>query len=63
MTLERVIDTTLNGTGDSDAHLMTIFGITTGIRAKTILELGVREVPQLSPSHGCKVDGWTRCQC
>ena len=42
MNLEHVINTSLNGTGDSDAHLMTIFGITVGIKAKTILELGVR---------------------
>jgi len=42
MNLEHVINTSLNGTGDSDAHLMTIFGIVLGIKAKTILELGVR---------------------
>jgi predicted O-methyltransferase YrrM len=31
-----------NGVGDSDHHLVTIFGLTLQIRAKKILELGVR---------------------
>jgi predicted TPR repeat methyltransferase len=31
-----------NGIGDSDHHLVTVFGLTLQIRAKKILELGVR---------------------
>jgi hypothetical protein len=32
----------INGSGDSDRHLMTIFSIALGVKAKKILELGVR---------------------
>jgi len=32
----------LSGTGDSDAHLLTLYGIALSLKAKTILELGVR---------------------
>jgi len=40
--MERLIQTALTGTGDSDAHLVTLFGVAISLRAKTILELGVR---------------------
>ena len=37
-----LIDKTKSGKGDSDKHLMALFGITLGANAKTIIELGVR---------------------
>lgn len=37
-----IINDVINGNGDSDRHLMTIFSIALGIKAKKILELGVR---------------------
>lgn len=41
--MNNLIQTSLYGKGDSDAHLVTMFGIALSIRAKTILELGVRD--------------------
>jgi nucleoside-diphosphate-sugar epimerase/predicted O-methyltransferase YrrM len=40
--LTDVIQTTLSGTGDSDQHLATMFSIVLQLKAKRILELGVR---------------------
>ena len=40
--LSDVIQTTLFGTGDSDQHLATIFSIVLQLKAKKILEIGVR---------------------
>ena len=40
--MEALTETVLSGTGDSDAHLLTLYGIALSIKAKTILELGVR---------------------
>ena len=40
--IDYIVETTLNGNGDSDAHLAAIFGIALSIKAKTIVELGVR---------------------
>jgi predicted O-methyltransferase YrrM len=40
--MEHIIDKTINGTGDSDAHLMSLYGMCIGIKSKNILELGVR---------------------
>ena len=37
-----LIEKTKNGSGDSDRHLMSLFGIALGSKAKTIIELGVR---------------------
>lgn len=37
-----LINKTMNGTNDSDQHLMTLFSMVLQIKAKTILELGVR---------------------
>jgi len=39
---EKFLNTTLTGEVDSDQHLVTLFGITLQIKAKKILELGVR---------------------
>ena len=40
--LPSVLDDVINGNGDSDRHLMTLFSIAIEIKAKRILELGVR---------------------
>lgn len=42
MSLSELESTVLNGTGDSDKHLMTLYSIAIGMKAKRILELGVR---------------------
>jgi hypothetical protein len=42
-TMSALILTTLHGNGDSDGHLMSILGLVLGLRAKHILELGVRQ--------------------
>lgn len=41
--MNTIIEKTLNGTGDSDRHLTTLFGMILGQRPKRILELGVRD--------------------
>lgn len=40
--LEKILEKTIIGSGDSDKHLMTLFSIAISINAKNILELGVR---------------------
>ena len=40
--IEKIITKTLNGTGDSDKHLMLLYSLVIGSGAKTIIELGVR---------------------
>jgi predicted O-methyltransferase YrrM len=40
--MNTIVDKTLNGDGDSDRHLTTLFGMVLGQRPKRILELGVR---------------------
>lgn len=40
--LEDMIKRTVSGTNDSDAHIMTLFGLTLGLKAKNVLELGAR---------------------
>jgi predicted O-methyltransferase YrrM len=40
--IDYLIDKVLNGGGDIDAHVLTLFSIALSIKAKTILELGVR---------------------
>lgn len=42
-------DTVLNGPGDSDAHLATLYGIALSLKAKRILELGVRNGTTTEP--------------
>lgn len=42
MHIRSVYESTIHGNGDSDHHLMTLFSIAIQIRAKRILELGVR---------------------
>ena len=40
--LDNIIEDVVNGGGDSDKHLMTLFSIAIGMKSKKILELGVR---------------------
>ena len=40
--MESLIDTTLHGQGDSDSHMVTLFGMVLSLKARNILELGVR---------------------
>lgn len=40
--MDKIIERSLNGTGDSDRHHLTLLGIGLSIGAKNILELGVR---------------------
>jgi len=42
MSLSELESIVLNGAGDSDRHLMTLYSIAIGMKAKRILELGVR---------------------
>ena len=43
------LNKTINGTADSDQHLVTLFGITLQLKAKNILELGVRDGDTTEP--------------
>ena len=40
---QQLVTTTLAGTDDSDSHVMMLFAISLGMKAKTIVELGVRK--------------------
>jgi len=40
--LEQLVNTVIEGIGDSDKHLLTLYSIALSINAKNILELGVR---------------------
>ena len=40
--IEDILKTTIEGTGDSDKHLMTLFSLVISLNAKNIIELGVR---------------------
>ena len=40
--LNKLINKTITSNGDSDRHLMTLFGIALGCKGKTYIELGVR---------------------
>lgn len=40
--LRQILEMTLNGNGDSDKHIMTLFSIALGGKSKNIIELGVR---------------------
>jgi len=41
--IPQLINTTINGKGDSDKHLITLFSLVLQLNAKNILELGVRK--------------------
>src|SRR5688500_7678408 len=41
--LRSILNRTLHGQEDSDAHLMTLFSLVINLKAKNVLELGVRE--------------------
>ena len=40
--LTKILEMSLNGNGDSDKHIMTLFSIAIGGKSKNIIELGVR---------------------
>ena len=40
--LKKLLDKTINGTGDSDQHVMTLFSIAVASKSKVLVELGVR---------------------
>jgi predicted O-methyltransferase YrrM len=40
--MNTLIEQTLNGTGDSDQHILTLFSIAVACKGKTFIELGVR---------------------
>ena len=40
--INKIIEKTINGTDDSDGHLLTLFSIAVSSKAKVMLELGVR---------------------
>lgn len=40
--LKQLVNTVIDGVGDSDKHLLTLFSIALSINARSILELGVR---------------------
>ena len=46
---QKVLNRTLTGTEDSDQHLVTMFAIAVQIKAKKILELGVRSGTTTEP--------------
>jgi predicted O-methyltransferase YrrM len=47
--LGKIVNRTWTGHGDSDQHLMTLFSIALGVKAKNILELGVRDGTTSTP--------------
>lgn len=47
--INKLIDKTLTGKGDSDQHLMTLFSLTIQTKAKNILELGMRQGTTTEP--------------
>jgi predicted O-methyltransferase YrrM len=53
--LPGVIEQSINGTGDSDRHLLTLFSVALATRGATYLELGVRDgsttLPLLLAAH------------
>lgn len=52
--LGQILTTTLQGKGDSDQHLMTLFSLVLQTKAKNVLELGVRHGDTTLPlSLGC----------
>ena len=49
MSLEELESITINGKGDSDKHVLTLYAIALGSQAKRILELGVRNGDSTRP--------------
>lgn len=49
VTVDDLVDQTINGTGDSDAHALILYSIALSIKAKTIIELGVRDGCSTAP--------------
>lgn len=56
--LEQISNTVIEGKGDSDKHLLTLYSIALSINAKNILELGVRNGSTTLPLLlACNVTG------
>ena len=49
MSLQELESITINGSGDSDRHVLTLYAIAVGSKAKRILELGVRNGDSTRP--------------
>ncbi len=49
--MDKFIDKALNGDGDSDRHLISLFALALASRGKTYVELGVREGHTSEPLH------------
>lgn len=47
--IDKLFSRTLTGTGDSDKHLMTLFGIALGCPGNIFIELGVRDGATTAP--------------
>lgn len=47
--IESFLDKSINGNGDSDRHIMSLFSIALASKAKNIIELGVRKGDTTSP--------------
>ena len=61
-TIKKIIETTINGEGDSDRHLTTLLGIALGSKAKLIIELGVRGGGTTLPLlEAAKINGGVLC--
>lgn len=49
--LEKIVDKTINGCGDSDRHLISLFSIALASKGKNYVELGVREGHTTEPLY------------
>lgn len=49
--LDKLVNKSLNGTGDSDRHLLSLFSIALASKGKTYVELGVREGHTTEPLY------------
>lgn len=41
--MDYMVNATMHGTGDSDAHIMTLFSLALSLKPRSIIELGVRD--------------------
>lgn len=47
--IDQIIDQTVSGKGDSDQHAITLFGLVLSLKAKVVVELGVRNGDSTRP--------------
>lgn len=58
--LESILKTSIDGTGDSDRHAMTLFSLALATRGKNYIELGVRNADSTAPIlEAVKINGGT----